>query len=297
MPDGAAVAQRPEFLEFDVGDTRLGALRWPGLLGTPTVVAVHGLTSSAWAWDPLAHHLAGDAQVIAIDLRGRGRSVEAPGPFGLRQHADDVASLIDQLGGPCVVVGHSMGASVALMTAERHPAAVGDLVLVDGGTPLPRDDGPVDGAIDRSLGPELERLRTIWPDRVSYHSMWAQHPSFVDGIGPDLERNLLADLIEVDGGFRMSVDEAAARFDHGELLLDDDVRSLLDRREQPVTVVRAQYGPLGGPPPSISTEARDRYPRHRWIEGVGLNHYTVVNSPAGAALIVDALRPMLSTDR
>ncbi len=99
------MSRRPEFLTFDVGDAELGALRWAGIDGTPTVVALHGITSNAWAWDPVAHHLAGAAHVVALDLRGRGRSVDAPGPYGIRQHADDVARVIEQLGVRCLVVG------------------------------------------------------------------------------------------------------------------------------------------------------------------------------------------------
>ncbi|MGB0114419.1 MAG: alpha/beta hydrolase [Ilumatobacteraceae bacterium] len=290
------MANRPEFIEFDVDGAALGALRWPGLSGAPTVIAVHGITANAWAWDPLAHHLAGAAEIVAVDLRGRGRSHEQPGPWGMRQHADDIAAIIEQIGGPLVLVGHSMGAYVVQMTAERHPAAVRDLVLVDGGTALPRPpDDQADAALDAGLGPVMERLRTIWPDRVSYQAMWAQHPAFVDGIGPDLERNLLADLIEVDGGFRTAVDEDAVRHDGGELLLDDEVRTLLDRRQQPVTIVRAEFGMFGTPPPFIPADLRDRYPQHRWIEATGLNHYTTMNSSTGASLIAGALRDALTS--
>lgn len=291
------MAQRPEFVDFDVDGAALGALRWAGLIGTPTIVAIHGITSNAWAWDPVAHHLAGGAQIVAVDLRGRGRSFEAPGPFGIRQHADDIARVIDQLDGPVIVIGHSMGASVALMTADRHRDAVSDLVLVDGGPALPALGGEnADTVLDRILGPGIERLQTIWPDRVSYYAMWARHPAFGDGISPDLERNLLAELIEVDGGFRTAVNEAAVRWDGRELLADEQVRRLLERRQQTTTIVRAEFGLDGGPPPFIAAAARDRYPQHRWIEGPGLNHYTVLNSASGAALVADAVRSILTPD-
>ena len=290
------MANRPEFLEFDVDGARLGALQWHGLLSVPTVIAIHGITANAWAWDPVAHRLSGAANVVAVDLRGRGRSWQQPGPFGMRQHADDLAQIIRQIGGPLVMVGHSMGAYVVEMTAERHPALVRDVVLVDGGTALARPaDDQVDAALDAGLGPVMERLRTVWPDRVSYQSMWAQHPAFVDGITPDLERNLLADLIEVDGGFRTAVNEDAVRHDGRELLLDDEVRTLLDRRQQPTTIVRAEFGMFGVPPAFISEDLRDRFPQHRWVEGAGLNHYTVMNSPAGSTLVAGALRDAITS--
>ena len=291
---GRAMAQRAEFLDYDVGGTTLGALRWTGLIGAPTVVAVHGITSNAWAWDPLAHHLAGAADLVAVDLRGRGRSYEAPGPYGIERHAADIASIIEQLGGPLLLLGHSMGAFVVEMVVELRPELVTDILLVDGGTPLaPPVDGDVDAALDRMFGPGIERILTLWPDRVSYHAMWAGHPAFSEGISPDLERNLLADLIEVDGGFRAAVDEAAVRADGRDMLTDARVRTLLDRRQQATTIIRAEFGILGGPPPFITDDVRARYERHRWVEAHGLNHYTVINSAAGAALVAQSLRDIL----
>ncbi len=291
------MAQRPEFLEFRVDGATIGALRWPGLLGTSTIVAVHGITSNAWAWDPIAHHLAGGAELIALDLRGRGRSFDAPGPFGIRRHADDVAEVIAQLGAPALVVGHSMGAFVALMAIERHPDIVSDVVLVDGGTPLPRPTGPdvdLDAVLDSTLGPGIERITTTWPDRVSYQAMWASHPAFVDGISPDLERNLLTELVDADGGFRVAVSEAAVRQDGRDLLADGEVRTLLDRRGERTTIVRAEFGMFGEPPGFITPEERDRLSQHRWVEATGLNHYTVMNSSRGAALVADAVRQNLT---
>ncbi len=291
---GRPMAPRAEFLDYAVDGATLGALSWSGLLGAPTVVAVHGITSNAWVWDPLAHHLAGAADLVAVDLRGRGRSFRSGGPYGIAQHAADVASIIEQLGAPVVVVGHSMGAFVAEMVADRHPDLVRDLVLVDGGAPLAAPpDGDIDAALDRMLGPGIDRIRTVWPDRVSYHAMWASHPAFADGISPDLERNLLADLIEVEGGFRTAVDEVAVRADGHDLLADHDVRTLLDRRTQPTAIVRAEFGMLGFPPPFITDDVRSAYPQHRWIDAPGLNHYTVLNSAAGAALVAQTLRDIL----
>lgn len=294
MTIGPTVAARAEFLDVAVDGANLGALSWTGLLGAPTVLAVHGITSNAWVWDPLAHHLAGAADLVAVDLRGRGRSFDAPGRYGIEQHAADVASIIDQLEGPLVLLGHSMGAFVVEMVAERRPELVRDLVLVDGGTPLAAPvDGDIDAALHRMLGPDIERIRTIWPDRVSYQAMWAGHPAFEEGIGPDLERNLLADLIEVEGGFRPAVSESAVRTDGCDMLTNDEVRHLLDRRRQPTTIVRAEFGMLGTPPPFITDDVRSRYPQHRWIDAPGRNHYSVLNSAAGASLLAQTLRDIL----
>ena len=113
----------PETLRIDVGDgVELGAVRWRGAPGTPVVFAVHGITANAWSWSVVARHLDGEIGLVSIDLRGRGMSHDAPGPFGIRQHADDVAAVIDRLNAaPAVYTGHSMGTYVGLCAAERHP--------------------------------------------------------------------------------------------------------------------------------------------------------------------------------
>ena len=289
------VARRPEFISFDLDGSTLGALRWPGIDGTPTIVTTHGITANAWSWDPVVHHLDGAATVVAVDLRGRGRSHTVPGPYGIRRHADDVAAIIDQIGGPVVLAGHSMGAYVALMTARRHRSAVTDLVLVDGGTPLPVPAGiPIDEVLTTTLGPTLERLGKVWSDRTSYYSMWSNHPAFADGISIDLERNLLADLIEVDGGFRTAVDAEAVRQDGRELLADNEVRSLLAEHPSRVTILRAPNGLLGTPPPLIGDHVVASLDRHHWIDVPATNHYTVLMGPAGAAAVSDALRAAVS---
>jgi pimeloyl-ACP methyl ester carboxylesterase len=286
---------RPQFISFSTSDGVLGALRWPGIEGAPTVLAVHGLTGNSWHFDPLAHHLAGGADVVALDLRGRFRSYPHEGPFGIRQHARDVAAIARELGGRVTLVGYSMGAFVCLLAAEQHPELFSGLLLVDGGTAteLPEGRDP-DEWLDESLGPAIERLQTVWPDRVSYNTMWAQQPAFADGIGIDLERNLLADLVEIPGGFRTAVNEAAVRTDGRDLLVDDEIRSLLADRTTPTSILRAPNGPLGTPPPSIDEATVASLPQHRWTTVAGTNHSTILLGRSGAPVVADAIRAELS---
>ncbi len=71
--------------------------------------------------------LAGDAQLVFVDLRGQGRSAPEPAEScTLEPMADDVAALCAALGiEPPIVFGHSAGGFVALQLALRHPAAGG----------------------------------------------------------------------------------------------------------------------------------------------------------------------------
>ena len=105
----------------------------------PTVVAIHGITGNHRCWPYLVETLPG-ARVVAPDLRGRGRSAGIAGPFGMARHADDIVAVLDALEvSSAVIVGHSMGGYVALVTADRHENRVRSLVLVDGGLPLGSD--------------------------------------------------------------------------------------------------------------------------------------------------------------
>lgn len=281
----------PEEIRVAVGDTELGALRWPCPHATSTVVAIHGITANAWSWAAVASQLDGVVCLVAIDLRGRGTSSAAPGPYGIRQHADDVAAVIEQLDlGRVVITGHSMGAVVALLTAERHPALIADVVLVDGGVALPVPDGAdPQELLDRTLGPAIERLHQTWPNRMAYRAMWERHPAFAGGITPDIERYVLADLVEVDGSFRSSVSEEAVRFDGAELLTDPEIRSAFDRRQEPLRIIRAELGVLAVPPPLIPVDYETLYPQHGWTTVAGSNHYDVLIGESGASTVADQL--------
>lgn len=285
-------AAAPETLRIDVGGAELGVVRWRGVPGTPVAFALHGITANAWSWAAVARHLDGHVGLVAVDLRGRGSSCGADGPYGMRQHADDVAAVIERLSAaPAVVAGHSMGAYVALSCAERRPSDVAGLVLVDGGVALPLPDGLApQEALDATIGPSIARLRRVWTDRVAYRTMWSEHPAFASALTPEIERYVLSDLEPCEGGFRSTVNEHAVRFDGEELLTDPEMRSLLDRRSEPAIIIRAETGILATPPPLLPVDAIDRHPQHDWRTVDGTNHYDVLIGEVGAAAVARALR-------
>ena len=69
---------------------------WPGR-GAP-VVALHGLTASHVNFIGIAERLAGRCALFGLDLRGRGDSEKPEGPYGLLQHARDVAAAMRAMG-------------------------------------------------------------------------------------------------------------------------------------------------------------------------------------------------------
>ena len=97
--------------------------------GRPPVVFVHGVVSSRYLL-PTADRLARTHRVVVLDLPGFGHSPAGHRPSGIAELADAVAhvleaSCIEQ----AVVVGHSIGAQVAVELACRRPEYVRGLVL------------------------------------------------------------------------------------------------------------------------------------------------------------------------
>lgn len=115
--------------------------------GETTFVLVHGFTDLGFGWCEVAPRLAPHGHVIAPDLRGHGDS-DWIGPGGYYHFMDYVADLDDvirQLARPRVVlVGHSMGGSVASYYAGTRPERIAALALLEGiGPPdMAGSDGP-----------------------------------------------------------------------------------------------------------------------------------------------------------
>jgi 2-(acetamidomethylene)succinate hydrolase len=98
----------------------------------PPWVLLHGITANACVWDPVADRLGDRFHVVAVDQRGHGQSDAPAHGYAAADFAADIRGLIEELGaGPAVVVGHSMGARNALVTASRHPDAVAACVAID----------------------------------------------------------------------------------------------------------------------------------------------------------------------
>lgn len=102
-----------------------------GLRGGLPVVMLHGVTDSLRSFDPIWQYLPADWHAIAISQRGHGESDKRPTQYSTLDFADDVAQLADLLDlSPMVVVGHSMGSSVALQLAADRPDLVRAVVGV-----------------------------------------------------------------------------------------------------------------------------------------------------------------------
>jgi pimeloyl-ACP methyl ester carboxylesterase len=99
--------------------------------GDPPMLFLHGWCGDRSLFAPQVDHLSRSHRVAAPDLPGHGES-EAPREFTVEALAVDVAALARSLGFErSVVVGHSLGAMVALALAQQAPELVGAVVMVD----------------------------------------------------------------------------------------------------------------------------------------------------------------------
>jgi pimeloyl-ACP methyl ester carboxylesterase len=97
----------------------------------PLVVLVPGMGDLRGAYRFLAPVLSeAGYRVACTDLRGHGGSDSTFSSYGDVETAADVIALIEELGGPAVVVGNSMAAGSAVLVAAQWPHLVAGLVLV-----------------------------------------------------------------------------------------------------------------------------------------------------------------------
>jgi len=109
-----------------------GGIAWrESGLGAP-VLLIHGVGLNADAWGPQIVGLSTRRRVIAIDMPGHGLSDLPPDDAGLADYVTAIAGLIETLGiSPVPVVGHSMGALIALGLALDHPEKIAALVALN----------------------------------------------------------------------------------------------------------------------------------------------------------------------
>lgn len=115
------------------GGTVLGKVGYLRAGAGPAVVLIHGVGMHAQIWAPQIAALAQHHDVIALDMLGHGQSMLPPDPPALADYADAVVELLDTLDIPqAAVIGHSMGALVALQTGLAHADRVERLVAMNG---------------------------------------------------------------------------------------------------------------------------------------------------------------------
>jgi lipase len=281
------------------GDLRVGV--WEGTTdAAPTVLLIHGVTASHLSWPFVAQRLP-EVRVVAPDLRGRGRSNDLSGPAGLAAHARDMVAVLDVLGVErAVVVGHSMGAFVALVLGDLYPERVSRVVLVDGGLPLDLPAGMgTDDIIRLVLGPTAERLAMRFASVEAYLDFWRAHPAFRRDWTPELEAYLAYDLVGAEPDLRPATSYETLEEDSIDQNTGGAIADALARLRHPTVLLTAERGLLDQVPALYAREripalARD-YPGLQHVAVPDVNHYTIAMSERGADAVATVVREQLAT--
>ena len=270
----------------------------------PTVLLVHGITASHRSWQVVADQLPG-VRLVAPDLRGRGRShpESVPGgPTSMSAHADDLAAVLDHLDvDRTLVVGHSMGAFVGLVLADRHPDRVSRLLLVDGGLPLAVPEGlSADEVISLVLGPVAERLAMRFASVEEYFDFWRRHPAFAHDWSPALEDYLAYDLVGSEPALRPATSYDAMAADTVDMNTGTALRDALGRMQHPALLLTAPRGLFDETPglyePTRLAAMLESLPLVTAREVGDVNHYTITMAEPGAKVVAEAVLAELAAD-
>ncbi len=257
-----------------VNSVSLAVAEWPGPAKRPAVVCIHGLTANHTCWASVADVLSPARRLIAYDLRGRGESDKPDSGYSLAHHNEDLRGLLDHFGlEKAVLLGHSLGAHIALRFAALHPARVSKLVLVDGGL-------DVRAEVLDSLRPAINRLGVEFPSLEMFLGFVRALPMF-DGRWNDyLERYFRYDVEELPAG---AVRSKAARH-----AIEEEIANLERERlwvwhhrvKAPTLIFRAPDGLLTSTDCLMTQEEAEAIahaiPRSKLVVVPGTNHYTVL---------------------
>ena len=263
----------------DVGPVSLAVAEWPGPAKGPApkgpaVVCIHGLTANHLCWASVADVLSPAHRLIAYDLRGRGESDKPDKGYSLATHGEDLEALLDHFGlEKAILVGHSLGANIALRFAAARPQRVERLVLIDGGLDVRHE-------VLESLRPAINRLGVEFPSLDLFLGFVRMLPMFEGHWNDYLERYFRYDVEELPGGTvrakapRLAIEEEIANLERERLWVDHH------RVEAPTLIFRAPDGLLTPTDCLMTQEEAEAMahaiPRSKLVVVPGTNHYTVL---------------------
>lgn len=247
------------------------------------VLCVHGLSANLRGYDTLGAALA-DAglQVVAVDLRGRGKSdITPPGTYGLEAHARDVLEAATVLGAErFTLVGWSMGAMIALHAAGLAPDRLERVVLLDAAGPM--DDAAVD-----AVRAGLARLDAVVPAPESYLEA-IKAAGVIAPWHPQWDGFYRYELAERDDGTWAPGTSKAAAEEDLDRATGDDLEARWPGLTMPALLIRAE-APLGGGlivPPDVAERFEAGAPNRRSVTTPG-NHFSFLTAPETIAAVRD----------
>jgi pimeloyl-ACP methyl ester carboxylesterase len=250
-------------------------VRERGPADAPAILLVHCYTCSMHYWQRVEPLLATNRRVIEVDLLGHGGSEKPKDGYSMENQADTIEQVLQEIDAPRVLaVGQSLGGPVVTALAQRHPARVRGLVIMDSSSQSKYVDLPVAARIARApvLGPAIKQ---VVPDDVIEEEL---SKAFHEGF--DFPDQFVDDVKKMTFLSFKKSPEAGADFSD-EQALDDRIAAT----GKPVTVV------FGAEDRIVDPESADDYrdiPGGRVIVLQGIGHTPQMEAPARATAIIRA---------
>ena len=256
---------------------KINLAMWEGSLGP--ILCVHGITANCRCWDVLADVLAPEYQILAMDLRGRGRSEKPAKGYSLETHLRDMNALMDDLGiDRAVVMGHSLGAFIGLAFAAQYPQRVDRLILVDGGGDLSKEQ--MDNVF-QGIKPALDRLTMVFPSVSDYLTAMKQ-ATYIQPWSTEIEGYYRYEIESTEGGVCTNIHPSRIAEEANNIRKVKSA-AFYSQVRCPVLVLRAPQGLFSDDDILLPEDVIDRMVREipdaRRFDVDGMNHYGIVFQP------------------
>lgn len=274
------IATSTEF-DLELPSGRIHAQRF-GSPDAPLALCLPGLSANLKGFDFISERIAGERlQVVAMDLRGRGKSEVTPvGTYGWPSHARDAFAAADALGaGRFSILGQSMGGLVAMAAAEQDGARLERIVLLD-----------IAGAPDESslvpISMAVNRLGTVYPS-TDFYVEAVKKIGLIDPWSEYWDRYFLYELEPIEGGVRARSNREAVLED-SEYGAHHDIYPYWSKLTMPLLLLYARREIMAGMGHIVNSVDHERFPvvvPTATVVDVDANHYTVNTSETSVAAI------------
>jgi pimeloyl-ACP methyl ester carboxylesterase len=194
--------------------------------GDPAIVLIHGWATDANYWSAQIDPLKSKYTVVAVDLAGHGASTKSRTDWSMGNYGEDVATVVRTLPNQQVIlVGHSMGGTVALEATPRIGDRVIGIIVVDalksvGLPPLPK------GEIEKRVAP-------FRADFIGSVRKYAAEELFEKGADPVFVQKVAYD---------MSLEPPEVGVPSLQALLSMDFKTVLPKIHVPVLAINSDMG-------------------------------------------------------
>lgn len=250
---------------------------WEGT-GKP-ILCVHGITANCRCWDVLASSLAPEYRVMAMDLRGRGRSDKPDTGYSLDHHIRDIHRLLDNLDiDQAVIMGHSLGAFIGLVFAAQYPDRIDRLILVDGGGDLSKEQMD---QVFIGIKPALDRLEKVFPSEEAYLKKMSE-PPFIQPWSPAIETYYRYEIEPTEGGVHTNIHPSHIQ-EEAANIREVACATFYPKVKCNVLILRAPKGLLSQEdillPEEVIEQMMIEISNARRFDVEGVNHYGIVFQP------------------